>query len=65
MESNLMLMIPMLVIGVILIVIAMIDLFNRDKSEIRGGNKILWGAVILLLSGIGPVLYLTVGKKSI
>lgn len=59
------LIIPVLIIGAILIGIAMMDLVRRDKSEIRGGNKFLWGAVILGISIVGPIIYLTVGKKTI
>lgn len=65
MEMDLRLVMPILVIGIILVTIAMVDLVKRDKSEIRGGNKILWGGVILLISTIGPIIYLTVGRKKI
>lgn len=65
MEMDLRLVMPILVIGIILVAIAMVDLVKRDKSEIRGGNKILWGGVILLISTIGPIIYLTVGRKKI
>lgn len=59
------LMIPILVISFILIGVAMIDLIKRDKSEIRGGNKLIWGVVILFISAVGPIIYLTLGKKSV
>lgn len=59
------LMIPILVISFILIGVAMIDLIKRDKSEIRGGNKLIWGVVILFISTVGPIIYLTLGKKSV
>lgn len=57
------LLIPILVIQFILAVVAMVDLIRRDKSEIRGGNKFIWAPIIL--ANIGPIIYLTVGKKSI
>lgn len=59
------LIMPILVIIFILVAVAMVDLVKRDKSEIKGGNKIVWGAVILFISIVGPIIYLTLGKKSI
>lgn len=59
------LLMPILVIQFILMVVAIVDLIRRDKSEIRGGNKLVWVPVIVIISTIGPIIYLTVGKKSI
>ncbi|MGL5352530.1 MAG: PLDc N-terminal domain-containing protein [Clostridium sp.] len=59
------LLIPILVIQFILTVVAIVDLIRRDKSEIKGGNKLIWASVILILANIGPIIYLTVGKKTI
>jgi len=39
---------------------AIVDLVKR--KYVRGGNKIVWVLVILLLSTIGPILYLLLGR---
>lgn len=57
--------ISMIAIQLILAVVAMVDLNRRDKSEIIGENKLIWGLVILFITTIGAIVYLTAGKKSI
>jgi len=52
----LMLAIPFFIIQVGLIVYAMVDLVRRKK--VRGGNKIVWGIVILFVNLLGPIIYL-------
>ena len=63
MGDNLTLLIPIIVIQVILILIAIVDLVKRDKATVRGGNKFIWIPVILCITIIGPIVYLTLGKK--
>lgn len=63
MGVDLKLIMPLIVIQVILMLIGLIDLFKTDKQEIKGENKFLWGAVIAFIGFIGPIIYLTVGKK--
>jgi hypothetical protein len=63
MSDNLTLLIPLIVIQVVLLLIAIVDLVKRDKATVRGGKKFIWIPVILFITIIGPVLYLTVGKK--
>lgn len=55
------LLIPLVVIQLGLIVIALRDLKNRKR--VAGGNKLVWGLVIVLIHYIGPILYLTIGRK--
>ena len=40
---------------------ALVDVIRRDS--VRGDNKIIWVLVILLAGIIGPILYLTMGRK--
>ena len=56
-----MLFIPLLVIQFGLMIGALIDLLRRE--QVVGGNKWLWGGVILLISYIGPILYFVIGRK--
>jgi len=62
MQIDFKLILPLLIIQGILLLIAGIDLIKRDKSTVRGGNKVIWVIVILLASMIGPIIYLTVGR---
>ncbi|MCK9221194.1 MAG: PLD nuclease N-terminal domain-containing protein [Limnochordia bacterium] len=55
------LLVPIIVLQVILLVAAMMDLVKR--KEVTGGNKILWGIVILCISIIGPLVYFLFGRK--
>jgi len=55
------LLLPIIAIQVALMILALIDLFNREK--VTEGNKIIWGLVIVLINFIGPILYLVIGRK--
>jgi len=55
------LLITLLVIQLILIGIALRDLVRRKR--VKGGNKLLWGLVIVFIQYVGPILYLTIGRE--
>jgi len=55
------LLIPALLIQLGLLVLSLVDLIRRKK--VRGGNKWLWGVLIVCVSIIGPVLYLVLGRE--
>ena len=42
--------------------LAITDLFNRETSEVWGGNKWVWGILILVINLFGSVLYLILGR---
>ena len=54
------LLLPLLLLQLALIAIAVWDLAHREK--VRGGNKWVWLAVILLLNTLGPIIYLLLGR---
>jgi hypothetical protein len=54
-------LIPVLLIQLTLIIIALVDLVKRKR--VKGGNKILWGAIIILVDIIGPIIYLLFGRE--
>ena len=54
-------LIPLLIINLALLVIALVDLVKRKR--VKGGNKILWGAIIILIDIIGPLIYLLFGRE--
>lgn len=63
-QENIVLIIPVLIIQIALMIFALIDLSKREKSEIRGENKLLWVLVIIFLSIIGPIVYFILGKNN-
>jgi len=63
MNSLALIVLPLLLLQLILVIVSIIDLVNRDTSTIKGESKILWALIILFISTIGPILYLTIGRK--
>jgi hypothetical protein len=54
---------PIVVVQLVLIVIALRDLF-RPERRVRGGRKWVWVLVILFLQLLGPLLYLAAGREN-
>ena len=54
-------LIPVLIIELVLIVVSLVDLSKRNK--VKGGSKVVWVLVIVLLNLIGPILYLVWGRN--
>ena len=57
----LLLVLPIVVIEIGLIVYALRDLL-RPERRVRGESKLMWGLLIVFISLLGPILYLTVGR---
>jgi hypothetical protein len=55
------LIIPLVILQLALMLVAIIDLANREY--VSGNNKILWLVVILVINIFGPVIYLLFGRK--
>ena len=55
------LLIPLVLIEIALLVFALVDLVKRKK--VRGGNKWVWGVVIVAVNVIGPIIYFVVGRE--
>lgn len=47
-----------------LLVWALIDLLKRSEERVAGGRKWVWILVVLLVNGIGPIVYLAAGRKA-
>ena len=54
-------LIPLIIIEIVLLVIALVDLVKRER--VKGGNKLVWVLVIVLISIIGPIIYLILGRE--
>jgi hypothetical protein len=53
----------LLVVQIVLDVVAFVDLYKRPKDQLTIANKWVWVAIILLISTIGAILYLVIGRK--
>lgn len=58
---TLLLIIPLAIIEFGLAAVAIVDLVKRER--VKGGNKMLWGLLIVFLGIIGPIVYLTMGRE--
>ena len=56
------LLIPLIIIELVLLLVALIDLIRRDPHQVRG-SKLAWGLIIVLVSTLGPICYLLLGRK--
>ena len=54
-------LIPLIIIELALVIIALLDLVKREY--VRGGNKIVWVLIIVLIQTIGPIVYLVWGRQ--
>ncbi|MGQ9682990.1 MAG: DUF5652 family protein [Anaerolineae bacterium] len=62
MPSNLvLLLLPLIVLQLALMVAALWDLAHRER--VRGGNKLVWVLVVLLINTIGPLVYFLFGRE--
>lgn len=58
----LLLVLPIALLELGLIVVALRDLL-RPERRVRGDSKLMWGILILVVGMLGPLLYLTVGRR--
>ena len=56
------LVLPIIVIEIGLIIYALRDLL-RPERLVRGDSKLMWGILIVVIGVLGPILYLTVGRR--
>jgi hypothetical protein len=61
-EEALPLIIPLLVLQLVLVGIGLFDL-TRLERRVRGGNKLVWGLVIVFGQLLGPLVYFFVGRE--
>ncbi|WP_020618233.1 PLD nuclease N-terminal domain-containing protein [Paenibacillus daejeonensis] len=52
--------VPFIVLNVILIVVALIDLFRSEQTR---GPRWMWILIIVFLQLVGPVSYFIVGRR--
>jgi phospholipase D-like protein len=54
---------PLLFIQLILIVVALRDLVEPER-QVKGGNKWLWGVIIVFGELLGPLIYFALGREN-
>lgn len=57
-------LIPLVLVSLGLEIFALIDLFRSDR-RVKGGNKLVWALVILLVSTFGSLIYLFLGREDL
>lgn len=55
------LLIPIVLLEIGLLVWALLDVVRRER--VRGGNKVVWILVIVLVNIIGPIIYFIFGRE--
>ena len=61
-EEILPLLIPLIVLQLALIGVGLFDLTRPDR-RVKGGNKLVWGLVIVLGQLLGPLVYFLFGRE--
>ncbi len=55
-------LLPILLVQLTLIIFALRDLLKPER-HVRGGNKWVWGLVIVFANMLGPILYFLLGRE--
>lgn len=55
------LIIPLILVEIGLMAFALYDLVKRKR--VKGGNKWVWGVIIVVVNLIGPILYFVIGRE--
>ena len=62
-DSTLLLaLIPLVLLDLGMVIFCIVDLYKPDR-HVRGGNKLVWLLAILLVSTLGWIIYLLVGRE--
>jgi len=61
-EQVIALLVPIVLIQLGLLVAALYDL-EKDDRRVRGGSKIVWVLIIVVVNLIGPILYFVAGRE--
>lgn len=61
-EEILPLLLPLLVLQLALLIVGLYDL-TRPERRVRGGNKVVWGVVIVFGQLLGPLAYFLFGRE--
>lgn len=54
------LILPLVFIELILVVVALVDLYRNRKTR---NNVLVWSLIIIFVNTFGPILYFVLGRK--
>ena len=57
-------LIPLVLLDLGMVIFCIVDLYRPDR-RVRGGNKLVWLLVILLVSTLGWIIYLLAGREEV
>lgn len=60
--ATLPILLPLMLAELALVAYCLIDIF-RPERRVRGGNKLVWALVVLLIGTLGPLAYLFWGRE--
>ena len=63
-EEILPFLIPLIVLQLVLMAVGLYDLTRSDR-RVKGGNKLVWGLVIVFGQMIGPLAYFLFGREDV
>jgi hypothetical protein len=61
MAKLMLLLVPVILLEFGLLIWALVDVIKRQ--HVRGGNKVVWILVIVLVNIIGPIIYFIFGRE--
>ncbi len=56
------LILPIVAVELGLILFAIRDLLKPER-RVRGGNKVVWALIIIVLNLVGPIAYFMIGRE--
>ncbi len=60
-SQTILLLLPLFIIQLGIMLFALVDLIRAKR--VKGGNKWVWGILIVFISYIGPILYFVAGRE--
>jgi glucose uptake protein GlcU len=57
-------LVPLVLIDLGMVIYSIVDLYKPER-RVRGGNKLVWLLVILLVSTLGWLVYLLAGREEV
>lgn len=61
-STLLLVLVPLVLIQAGLVIWGLFDL-TRPERRVKGGSKVLWAVVIILLNIVGPLVYFLFGRE--
>jgi hypothetical protein len=63
-QAALPILIPLAIAELALVIFCLFDIFRADR-RVRGGSKLVWALVVVLIGTLGPLAYLFFGREDL